>query len=114
MLANTIGALGATAPARAQVVPDVGAGINVVDPVWLVCVPVPVPKFWTDVWPNAIPHIISIAATQKRPRTRRSEPGMFGRGVKKADCRRDLLFTKLSSRRVQEKTRQRRKLSGTS
>ena len=54
MLSSTIGAFGATAPARVQVVPDVGLGRNAVEPVWLVCDPVPVPKSWIDVGPGGV------------------------------------------------------------
>jgi hypothetical protein len=50
-VASTMGAFGDVAPARAQVVPEVGFGRKVVEPVWLVCDPVLVPKFCTDVCP---------------------------------------------------------------
>jgi hypothetical protein len=42
---NTIGALGTVAPPLANVVPDVGVGMKVVELVALVYDPVPVPKF---------------------------------------------------------------------
>jgi hypothetical protein len=48
-VARTIGAFGTTAPPRAHVVPEVGLGMNNVEPVALVCDPVPVPKSWVDV-----------------------------------------------------------------
>jgi hypothetical protein len=52
-------ALVADAPALAQVVPGegLGLGINVAEPVWLVCEPVPVPKSCVDICPHTFPPI---------------------------------------------------------